>query len=177
MNWFRVARDGPTRRHVVTTLLQTSAFWTVFLVLLPWAIHAATTGFDLAPTPFAGHRVLGIALFIAGSTLGLASGLHMAVRGRGTPLPLCMARELVVTGPYRHIRNPMATAGIAQGTAVGLFLGDWFVVGYALAGAVLWHTIARAPEERDLAERFGDAYRGYRDAVPLWRPRLRGYGR
>ncbi|MCA8950251.1 MAG: hypothetical protein KDE27_12170, partial [Planctomycetes bacterium] len=66
-------------------------------------------------------------------------------------------------------------AGIAQGVGVGLFLADWLVVGYALAGALLWHTVARPPEERDLLARFGESYRSYRDAVPLWRPRLRGY--
>ena len=36
-------------------------------------------------------------------------------------------------------------------------------------------SVARAPEERDLLARFGEPYRRYREAVPLWRPRLRPY--
>jgi hypothetical protein len=96
----------------------------------------------------------------------------MALRGRGTPLPLCAAREFVTTGPYRHVRNPMAVAGIAQGVAVGVFFDSSLVVLYALAGAVLWHTAIRPPEERDLLARFPAAFPAYRDEVPLWVPRL-----
>ena len=105
----------------------------------------------------------------------MTAAIVMARIGHGTPLPLSTARHLVIAGPYRFVRNPMAVAGIAQGVAVGLFLADGVIVAYALCGAVLWHTIARPPEERDLADRFGAAYARYRDAVPLWRPRLRGY--
>jgi protein-S-isoprenylcysteine O-methyltransferase Ste14 len=69
----------------------------------------------------------------------------------------------------------MAVAGIGQGVAVALWLGSWVVLLYALAGAVLWHVAIRPAEERDLAARFGSAYRAYRSAVRLWLPRLRPY--
>jgi protein-S-isoprenylcysteine O-methyltransferase Ste14 len=61
----------------------------------------------------------------------------------------------VLAGPYRHVRNPMAVAGIAQGVAVALWLGSWAVLLYAVSGALLWHMAIRSAEERDLAERFG----------------------
>lgn len=175
MNPFRVASEAPTWRHVAVTLLQTAVFWTLFLLLLPWAIHAATTACGLAPTPFAGHRATGVAVFVVASALGLTSGLTMAVRGKGTPLPLATARELVVTGPYRHVRNPMAVAGIAQGIAVGLLLANWWVVAYALIGSVIWHIMLRPAEERDLRQRFGASFERYRSEIPLWLPRWRGY--
>lgn len=171
MKLYRVAREAPRWLHVAVTLLQVVVFWTTFLVLLPRAIHAASTHLGLAPTPFPGHRAVAIALFSAASALGLGSGVVMSWTGRGTPLPLASARELVVAGPYRFIRNPMALAGIAQGVAVGLFLADGLVVGYALAGAVLWHFGVRPSEEKDLVERFGEPYLRYRAAVPLWLPR------
>ena len=175
MSLFRVAAPAPTVRHVAATLLQTTFFWGLFLALLPWLLHALATSGGLAPSPFPGHRALGIALFASASVLGLGSGLTMAVRGRGTPLPLASARELVVAGPYRHVRNPMAVAGIAQAIGVGLWLADWTVVVYALAGAVAWHLWVRPAEERDLEQRFGERYRHYRSAVPLWRPRRSRY--
>ena len=41
----------------------------------------------------------------------------MAVTGRGTPLPFDAARDLVVSGPYRLVRNPMVVAGLTQSLA------------------------------------------------------------
>jgi len=174
MRCFCVASPGPTWRHVAATLAQTTLFWGVFLGLLPWGIHSGARWLATGQWPFPGHAALGLVVFVLASALGLTSGLCMAVRGRGTPLPLATARELVVVGPYRHVRNPMALAGIAQGVGVGLWLGDAWVVGYAITGAVLWHVAVRPSEERDLLQRFGEPYRRYHAAVPLWWPRWRG---
>jgi protein-S-isoprenylcysteine O-methyltransferase Ste14 len=35
---------------------------------------------------------------------------------------------LVIAGPYRYVRNPMAVAGILQGIAVGWYLGSVSVI-------------------------------------------------
>ena len=82
---------------------------------------------------------------------------------------------MVVTGPYRYVRNPMAVAGLTQGVAVGLWLGSPAVVLYALAGGPLWNTFVRPWEEEDLVTRFGEPYRRYRERVRCWIPTIRGY--
>jgi protein-S-isoprenylcysteine O-methyltransferase Ste14 len=56
-----------------------------------------------------------------------------------------MPNRLVVAGPYRWVRNPMALASIAQGVAVGLILSSWLVVVYAVAGALLWPIASSLP--------------------------------
>jgi protein-S-isoprenylcysteine O-methyltransferase Ste14 len=99
----------------------------------------------------------------------------MAVRGGGTPMPTDCPRELVLVGPYRHIRNPMAVAGLTQGVAVGLMLGSPAVILYAVVGGPVWHLFVRPWEEADLERRFGDPYRRYRAAVCCWLPRFNGY--
>jgi protein-S-isoprenylcysteine O-methyltransferase Ste14 len=114
---------------------------------------------------------LSIGLLAAASGLGLCSGMTMATRGDGTPLPTATAPRLVIAGPYRYVRNPMAVAGIAQGIAVGWYLGSVSVILCSLAGAVLWHIAVRPVEERDLAKRFGQSYADYRKHVKLWLPR------
>jgi protein-S-isoprenylcysteine O-methyltransferase Ste14 len=114
-------------------------------------------------------------LFVLGGLLGLTSGLVMAVNGRGTPLPTDCARELVVVGPYRCIRNPMAVAGLTQGVAVGVFLGSPAVIAYALLGGPVWDLFVRPWEEADLERRFGGRYRRYRAAVRCWLPSLPGF--
>src|SRR5699024_2326152 len=110
---------------------------------------------------------------LAASALGASSAVTMARRGRGTPLPSAMPNRLVVAGPYRWVRNPMAVAGIAQGVAVGLLGTSWLVIAYSLAGGVLWHLLVRPEEERDVAGRFGAAYARYSARVRCWVPRRR----
>lgn len=168
MKCFRVARHAPTWRHVATMLAQTTAFWTVFLWALPELVLRTERALELPPLDLPAARLSGIGLFALASCLGLTTGFTMAIVGRGTPLPLATARELVTRGPYRVLRNPMALAGIAQGVGVGLWRGSAAIVLYALAGAVVWHLVARPPEERDLEARFQDAYRDYRARVSLW---------
>ncbi len=172
MKWIAVATEAPTSHHVGKTLAQILVFWCVFLGLLPWLVWHVEQWLDMPAMEVTSHRLLGSIVFVLASTLGLATGLTMAVRGRGTPLPLCTARRLVIVGPYRVVRNPMAVAGITQGLAVGTFIDSWLVLLYALAGAVLWHLCVRPAEERDLEQRFGDPFQAYREKVPLWLPRL-----
>ncbi len=171
---FRVANEASTARHIAATLLQTAAFWFTFLWLLPELVSALGSKFALPRLGVerVGGTPVAIALFVAASALGLSTGIMMAVLGRGTPLPMCTAREFVTSGPYRWLRNPMALAGITQGFAVGLWRDDVLVVLYALAGAVLWHGVARPPEERDLVRRFGAPFVAYRERVGLWLPRM-----
>ena len=63
----------------------------------------------------------------------------MSASGQGTPLLSAMPNRLVIAGPYRVVRNPMAVAGIAQGVAVGLILSSWRVVAHAVVGSLLWN--------------------------------------
>lgn len=121
-------------------------------------------------------RVLGGVVLILASALGLWSAFAMSVQGDGTPLPASMANRLVVSGPYRFVRNPMAVAGCAQGAAVGLLMSSWLVVVYAVLGSLLWNYAARPLEEADLEQRFGDEFLRYWDAVRCWVPRLQRYG-
>lgn len=169
----RVARAASPRWNLAKTAIQALAFWFVFLVAAPLAIVALVDALKIPDARFGSlaSAVVGVAVAVGASALSVASAITMARVGEGTPLPLDTARRLVTRGPYRVIRNPMAVAGIAQGIGVGLILGSPWVVGYALAGAVVWHVAIRPGEEADLSARFGDDYREYRGRVPLWLPR------
>ena len=174
----RVAASAGVAWNCVKTLAQTAAMWAVFLFVLPAAIDAFTHRLGVAWSPGAaagGLRWAGTGLFVLAGALGLWTGGLFATLGGGTPLPLDTAQRLVTAGPYAFVRNPMAVASIVQGVGVGLFLGSPWVLAYAAAGALVWHVVARPWEERDLEARFGDAYARYRQAVPLWLPRLSRY--
>lgn len=175
MKLYRVAAPGSIARHVLATLAQVAVFWSTFLWLLPELVTKVARRWELPRWEQGWLAPMGILGFVAMSCLGLASAWVMSTRGRGTPLPMDTARELVVAGPYRFVRNPMALAGIGQGVAVGVWRGEPAVVAYALLGGFAWHFVARPSEERDLLERFGERYALYRRHVPLWRPRWRPY--
>ncbi|WP_370646200.1 isoprenylcysteine carboxylmethyltransferase family protein [Brachybacterium sp. ACRRE] len=151
-------------------------FWALFLVVIPLPVIALERRWGVAlpvhGTASVACAVLGVVLLIAASALGAWSAITMTRIGRGTPLPSAMPHRLVVAGPYRRVRNPMAVAGIAQGLAVGIIGTSWLVLAYSLAGAVLWHLFVRPPEEDDLAGRFGAEYETYRKQVRCWVPRL-----
>ena len=154
------------------TLVQSAIVWYAALFVVPILLLTLEDRLGIHDEfRFPAQLQVSVALFIAASMLNLATAGFLALRGNGTPLPMACPRELVVTGPYRYVRNPMAVAGIGQGIAVGLFLGSRLVLLYALAGAVLWHVAIRPSEERDLQARFGSSYDQYRRDVPLWWPR------
>lgn len=171
---FRPARSRRTPvAHVLATAAQIVVFWGLFLVVFPLIIAALEERWRLALPMPVGVAVAGVTVIVAASALGLWSAASITVEGDGTPLPSAMPNRLVVAGPYRFIRNPMAFAGIAQGVGVGLVLSSWMVVVYALAGSLVWNYAIRPHEEADLTRAFGDEYRAYAREVRCWVPRLR----
>ena len=173
----RVARPASVPRNMAKTLRQMLAMWSVFLFTLPGLVYAVEDRLRLKRYRFASRRwrLAGALLFLLGWALAEVSAVFMVVKGQGTPLPSDAPRELVIAGPYRYIRNPMAMGSLAQGFAVGLFLGSPLVVLYALIGTVGWNYTVRPWEELDLEKRFGEPYAHYRNSVRCWVPRLEAY--
>lgn len=172
---FRTAREARPISHLCRTAVQIVIFWGVLLWLLPTGIVKAELA--LGVPGFAGWFPAWAAWFIfaAASALGLASAVTMCLVGRGTPLPMDCATRLVVRGPYAHIRNPMALAGLTQGVAVGLLLGSGLVLVYCGCGVIVWNCMVRPVEEAEMQARFGAPYEAYRMSVPCWWIRWRAY--
>jgi protein-S-isoprenylcysteine O-methyltransferase Ste14 len=90
-------------------------------------------------------------------------------------VPFAAARNLVVRGPYRFVRNPMAVSACMQLLGIAVALGSPLVLVLTLLSGIGWHTVIRPAEERDLSRRFGAQYDSYRREVRTWTPRLRPY--
>ena len=158
--------------HVASTFGQIVLFWGFFLAVIPFVIAALEQRWAVAlPFPLFAIPV-GVAVLVLASALGISAAVAMSTLGDGTPLPSAMPNHLVIAGPYRWVRNPMAAAGILQGAAVGVILQSWLVVAYAVVGSLVWNYVVRPLEESDLQERFGEEFRQYRDAVRCWIPRV-----
>lgn len=123
-------------------------------------------------------RPLALLLIVTGGAL-MAAGLTLMVKtialfarvGRGTLAPWDPTQNLVVVGPYRHVRNPMISGVLAVLLGESLILGSTAVLSWT--GFFLLANLTYIPlvEEPGLARRFGDSYRLYKANVPRWWPR------
>ena len=160
-------------RHVLSFLL---APVTMTLVI-PAVIVAVA---DVRPPDLDSPLPIGLAtiggLLIAGGVAMLFWTVYLFDRvGKGTlGVGEVMGQpiNLVVRGPYRHVRNPMISGVLAilLGEAA-LFASGWLLLWFAIFFAVL-ATVIQVWEEPHLAERFGDEYVDYRRNVPRWIPRV-----
>src|SRR3982751_1547602 len=138
--------------------------------IIPWSI----TGWQLQP-PFLGlelTRGLGAIMILAGVPGLVDAFARFALQGLGTPAPVAPTRNLVVTGLYRHVRNPiyLAVAAIILGQA--MLFGDWPLV---LLGALFWLAFPLfviAYEEPTMRLTFGSEYEAYRANVRRWIPQV-----
>ena len=144
----------------------------VVVGLLPWWI----TRWELrpAPTPI---RILGGLLLAVALPVLVGAFLRFVRDGLGTPAPVAPTERLVVTGAYRHVRNPMYVAVVSAIVGQALLLGQPVLLAYAALVAVLVVSFVRLYEEPVLLRQFGDEYASYRRAVPGWVPRLRPWKR
>jgi protein-S-isoprenylcysteine O-methyltransferase Ste14/predicted DCC family thiol-disulfide oxidoreductase YuxK len=173
----RPARPASSAWNLLKTLAGTAILWSLFFFALPFLLFHAESllGMQHLRLDWPLWPIVGAVLFLLGSVLHLLSNFTLTAYGEGTPLFLDGPRRLVIAGPYRYVRNPIAMASLAQAAGVGLWLGSPLVLLYTLALALAEHFLFGPAEEADLEERFGDDYRRYRRRVRCWRPRLRGY--
>lgn len=174
----RRARPASVIFNTFKTLVQSGLLWLVFLGVGPFCAFEVESKLRLGgwPVPRFGVPLVGcVSLFCGGWLVAWSSAWVLIRWGQGTPLPLDATNRLVVRGPYRWIRNPMACASLVQGVAVGLALGSPLVLLYVLCGALMWNTLARPWEEADMEARFGVQFQNYKQAVRCWLPRLYPY--
>jgi protein-S-isoprenylcysteine O-methyltransferase Ste14 len=114
-----------------------------------------------------GGMVVGLVLMVAGGGLWICS--VAALKGKGVPFdpPL----EVVVTGPYAWLRNPMLVGLCAGLLGLGFALDSvTLVIVGAPAFAALNVLELMLVEEPELERRLGAAYREYRNKVPMFVP-------
>jgi len=108
-----------------------------------------------------------------GGIILLWSFWNFLAQGRGTPAPIDPPKELVATGFYRYVRNPMYVGVLAVILGHFLWFGHWSLLVYAIVVFLLFNTFIVYYEEPTLNRKFGTAYEEYRKNVPRWIPRLR----
>ena len=144
--------------------------------------------FILAPGMVAGYIPLG--LLRAGSHVQTGPfaflafplwfvGLAMLVwcfwdffrKGRGTPAPIDPPKELVVSGLYQYVRNPMYVGIALILSGHFLWFGFWNILLYGVVVVLAFHSFVTLYEEPNLRRRFGSLYEAYLERVPRWIPK------
>ena len=130
-----------------------------------WAFRPAFLGVELT-------RIVGGVLILTGIPGIVNSFARFALEGLGTPAPIAPPQKLVVTGLYRHVRNPIYIALVGVILGQSLLFGDVRLFWY---GALFWlylHIVVVLFEEPTLKETFGVEYETFRANVSRWIPRL-----
>jgi protein-S-isoprenylcysteine O-methyltransferase Ste14 len=135
-------------------------------VICHWQVQPAFLG-------VAATRWLGVVLMIFGLVPLLESFARFALKGLGTPAPVLPTRHLVVSGFFRHVRNPMYVGVVSTIVGQALWFADARLLAYAAVAWVFMHLFVVAYEEPRLHVTFGEEYDAFRARVPRWLPRLK----
>jgi protein-S-isoprenylcysteine O-methyltransferase Ste14 len=153
------------------SLLNALLFFAIFMVAVPlladWLLPARL------PLPYSLRIAAGAFLFSGGILLWIVCLDHFSRRGRGTPFPLDAPRELVTTGPFGIVRNPIMLAELGIVWAEALYFASFGAALYALVATLAAHIVVTRVEEPELRERFGATFDRYCRRVPRWFPSLR----
>jgi protein-S-isoprenylcysteine O-methyltransferase Ste14 len=129
-----------------------------------WASLGSLVFFILAPGTIAGFVPWSLTRWRIGAWDGL-----------GTPAPIAPPANLVVTGFYRRVRNPIYVALLIILLGEALLFGDERVAAWGVLFWLFTFAVVVIYEEPTLREQFGEEYRTYCKNVPRWVPRVIPY--
>lgn len=110
---------------------------------------------------------VGVAAFVLGLGLAIWARVHLG-RNWGTPMSRKDNPDLVTTGPYRWIRNPIYSGLILAmiGTAVAVS-PEWLVVAVVVGGYFVYSAFK---EQEFMTAQFPDTYPAYRNSTKMLIP-------
>ena len=157
-----------------SALLGSAIFFVIAPATLTIFLPYALSGFRFAPAFMDSQalRVVGAVLAVLGFVPLIESFLRFSLKGLGTPAPIAPPTKLVVTGFYRHVRNPMYVGITTALFGEALLFGSRPLLWELLFVALGFHLFVLAYEEPTLKHQFGAEYETYRANVPRWLPRL-----
>jgi protein-S-isoprenylcysteine O-methyltransferase Ste14 len=140
----------------------------LFALYIPLALLRTDSRIETGVISF-----LAIPLWLIGSLIILRCFWDFTFKGRGTPIPIDPPRELVVTGPYRYVRNPIYVGVLSIFLGHFLWFGYWALLIYTVFAFVGVHFFIVFYEEPTLKKKFGAAYEEYLQQVPRWIPKFK----
>lgn len=138
----------------------------VLLVILMWLLACNTPGFSIRPEL---RIVICAVLMATGAAVGLA-GVWSFRKARTTvnPWRVNASSELVISGVYRHTRNPMYLGLLLGLLGWGVYLANAFALLLAPLFIPYMNRFQILPEERALQQAYGERFLDYCRGVRRW---------
>lgn len=136
--------------------------------LIPWLI----THWRFGDGASFGFSASGAVLILLGLAILIECFVRFALKGRGTPAPIAAPKELVVSGLYAHVRNPMYVAVELIIFGQSALFASAALIAYGITIWLCFMLFVLYYEEPRLKHEFPDAYTAYFAAVPRWFPRF-----
>ena len=115
---------------------------------------------------------LSIILIFVGLFLSYISIIQFLPFGLQTIAIWGKTTKLIVTGPYRYVRNPMLAGAFLYLLGLSLFFESIPLFIWALTFFVGYSLLFLYYEEPKLLREFGNSYKRYQQQVSRWIPRL-----
>jgi protein-S-isoprenylcysteine O-methyltransferase Ste14 len=116
-------------------------------------------------------RWAGVAVFTLSTAIYLAIAYHLTNRGRGAFVEFDPPSQLVTTGPYRWVRNPISVCCLVMVLGQAIMLSSTGILFMFFLGFAIAHAQAMLLEEPLLKKRFGKQYLDYMARVSRFIPR------
>jgi protein-S-isoprenylcysteine O-methyltransferase Ste14 len=110
---------------------------------------------------------IGMALFLMGLGLAVWARVYLG-RNWGTPMSEKVDAELVTTGPYQYIRNPIYSGVILAGIGTSVAVSWYWFVGVVLVGA--YFIYSATAEAKIMERRFPETYPAYKRSTKMLIP-------
>ena len=143
-------------------LLPPAYFWTSCAVMA--AVHFLLPVARFSRPP---HTCLGLVPLAIGLAINIWSS-ELFNRRHTTVKPFERSTELIVDGPYRFSRHPMYLGMVMALGGLAILLGSVTPLVIVPVFGWLMNRKFIAPEERAMAEAFGEAYVEYKRRVRRW---------
>ncbi len=152
----------------IRAVVYATAFVGLLLVFVPAQLLAWA---DIPrPMNIGAPQMAGVVVGALGGALTVWCVIAFVVAGKGTPAPFDPPGRLVMTGPYRYMRNPMYFGAALAIADAALYYQSVLLLAYASAFLVFFHFFVVFYEEPALQRTFGDEYEAYRRQVGRWGP-------
>jgi protein-S-isoprenylcysteine O-methyltransferase Ste14 len=146
--------------------------WTVGVFFPGGAALDRLAGLPAIPVPLVFRLIVGVPMLVFGVVLMQLSINALKRKGKGAPA-LVLTQEVVHSGVYGAVRNPMALGFYVALIGGALLTGSTYVTLYSL-GIIAAHAFnLKYFEELELRSRYGESYECYASSTPFLVPRWR----
>lgn len=158
----RGAKVVAFRESATSRMLHIVPLVVAFILLAVPTIHVQRLNMRFVPWA-AWPLLLGGLLTVAGLLFAVWARVHLAGNWSGT-VTIKQDHELITSGPYNIVRNPMYTGLLLAFIGTAVWRGDWQgVLAVVVVALSLWRKIR--VEEHVLINQFGASYDAYRHRV------------